>query len=175
MVLETARLRLRQLTVDDAAFILRLVNDPSWLQFIGDRGVRNLDDARNYILKGPLASYEKHGFGLWLVERKAGDTPLGMCGLLRRETLPDVDIGFALLPEFCGQGYIAEAGRATLDYGRKTVGLKRIVAITSPDNVGSIKTLEKLGLRFEKMVRPNPADIELKLFATEGWHTPQSS
>ena len=99
-VLETERLRLRQLTVDDAAFILQLVNDPSWLRFIGDRNVRNLDDARNYILKGPIASYEKFGFGLWLVELKADGMPLGICGLLQRDTLPDVDIGFALLPQF---------------------------------------------------------------------------
>ena len=110
-VLETERLRLRRLTVDDAAFILELVNDPSWLRFIGDRGVRNLDDARSYILKGPVASYEKHGFGLWLVELKAEATPIGICGLLQRDTLPDVDIGFALLPQFCGQGY-AVRGRA---------------------------------------------------------------
>lgn len=166
-VLETERLRLRRFTVDDTAFILELVNDPSWLRFIGDRNVRNLEDAKNYILKGPVASYAKHGFGLWLVELKADGTPLGICGLLQRDTLPDVDIGFALLPQFCGQGYAVEAGLATMAYGRTTVGLKRIVAITSPDNESSIRILDKLGLRFERMIRPNPNDIELKMFASE--------
>ena len=166
-VLETERLHLRRFTVDDTAFILELVNDPSWLRFIGDRNVRNLEDAKNYILKGPVASYAKHGFGLWLVELKADGTPLGICGLLQRDTLPDVDIGFALLPQFCGQGYAVEAGLATMAYGRTTVGLKRIVAITSPDNESSIRILDKLGLRFERMIRPNPNDIELKMFASE--------
>lgn len=166
-VLETARLRLRQLTPDDAAFILGLVNDPSWLRFIGDRNVRTLDDARDYILKGPVASYEKHGFGLWLVELKAGGTPIGICGLLKRDTLPDVDVGFALLPKFCGQGYITEAGRATLVYGRAKLGLKRIVAITAPDNQASIRVLEKLGLRFEKVIQVPGYGSESKLFASE--------
>ncbi|MDI1335992.1 MAG: GNAT family N-acetyltransferase [Lacunisphaera sp.] len=167
IVCETPRLRLRQLTLGDAGFIQQLLNDPDWLRYIGDRKVHSAEDARNYIRKGPAASYEKNGFGLWLVERKDGTVPVGICGLIRRDTLPDVDVGFAFLPEFRGQGYAVEAGRASLDYGRKVHGLKRVVAITSPDNVSSIKTLEKLGLRFEKMVRPNPADIELKLFATE--------
>lgn len=166
-VFETERLHLRRLAVDDAAFIFELVNDPSWLRFIGDRNVRNLEDAKNYILKGPVASYAKHGFGLWLVELKADGTPLGICGLLQRDTLPDVDIGFALLPQFCGQGYAVEAGLATMAYGRTTVGLKRIVAITSPDNESSIRILDKLGLRFERMIRPNPNDRELKMFASE--------
>ena len=165
-VVETARLRLRRLTVADAAFIFGLVNDPAWLRFIGDRGVRNLADAQNYILKAPVASYEKYGFGLWLAELKAGGAPIGMCGLIQRDTLPDVDIGFAFLPEFRGQGYATEAGRATMAYGRTTLGLKRIVAITSPDNDGSIKVLEKLGLRFEQMIRVVPDGPELKLFAT---------
>ena len=166
-VFETARLRLRQLTADDAAFIFKLVNDPAWLRYIGDRNVRTLDDARNYILKGPAASYEKHGFGLWLTELKADATPIGICGLIRRDTLPDVDIGFALLPEFCGQGYITEAGRATLDYGRAKLGLKRIVAITAPDNQASIRTLEKLGLRFEQVLQVPGYDSESRLFASE--------
>lgn len=167
-VLETARLRLLQLTEDDAPFILELVNDPAWLRFIGDRGVRHLDDARNYIRNGPAASYAKFGFGLWLVELKAGGTPIGICGLLRRDTLPDVDIGFAFLPAFRGLGYALEAGRATLDHGRSIFGLRRIVAVTSPDNEASVRTLEKLGLRFEKMVRLTPDAAELKLFASEG-------
>lgn len=166
-VLTTERLRLRRLTADDAPFILRLVNDPSWLRFIGDRGVHHLDDARHYILNGPVASYGKFGFGLWLVELQAGGVPIGMCGLLQRDTLPDMDIGFAFLPEFGGQGYAAEAGRATLAHGRDTLGRKRIVAVTRPDNARSIKTLGRLGLRFEKMIRLTADGPELQLFAWE--------
>jgi RimJ/RimL family protein N-acetyltransferase len=166
-VLETTRLRLRRLTVDDAAFILELVNDPSWLRYIGDRGVRNHADARNYILQGPVASYGKFGFGLWLVELKAGGTPAGICGLLKRDTLPDVDVGFAFLPEFCGQGYAAEAGLATMAHAREVLGLKRIVAITAPGNERSVRTLGRMGLQFERMIRMAPDAPELQLFASE--------
>jgi RimJ/RimL family protein N-acetyltransferase len=164
-VFATERLRLRLLTEDDAPFILKLVNDEAWLRYIGDRGVRNAEDARNYILKGPVASYAKNGFGLWLVELKAGATPIGICGLLRRDTLPDVDIGFAYLPAFRGLGYAFEAGRATLAHGRAKLGLKRIVAVTLPANAASIRTLAKLGLRFEKMIRLTADAEELQLFA----------
>ncbi|MDI1248537.1 MAG: GNAT family N-acetyltransferase [Lacunisphaera sp.] len=166
-VLETERLRLRQLGESDAPFILELVNDEAWLRYIGDRGVRNHADARNYILKGPAASYAKFGFGLWLVELRTDATPIGICGLLRRETLPDVDIGFAFMPAFRGQGYALEAGRATLAYGRTNLGLQRIVAITLPANAASIRTLVKLGLRFEKMIRLTADAEELQLFASE--------
>jgi RimJ/RimL family protein N-acetyltransferase len=167
-IIETERLRLRELTESDAPFILELVNDEAWLRYVGDRGVRNTEDARNYILKGPVESYAKHGFGLWHVELKTGAGPIGICGLLRRDTLPDVDIGFAFLPAFRGQGYALEAGRATLAYGRAKLGLKRFVAITLPANAASIRTLEKLGLRFEKMIRLTADAEELQLFASEG-------
>ena len=164
-VLETDRLILRRLTLDDAPFILRLVNEPSWIQFIGDRGVRNLDDARNYMLKGPMVMYERAGFGLFLVELKEGGVPMGMCGLIKRDNLPDVDIGFAFLPRFWGQGYAYEAAAAVLAYGRNVLGLQRIVAITDPDNHSSIKLLERLGLKFEQMIQLTGDSIMLKLFA----------
>lgn len=164
-VIETPRLVLRQLTPDDAAFILELLNDPTWLRFIGDRGVRTLDEARNYILNGPVASYEKHGFGLWLTLRKADGAPVGICGLLKRDSLEDVDVGFAFLQRFHAQGYASECAAATLEYGRGILGLKRIVAVTSPDNTGSIRVLEKLGLRYEKTVQLSPTALAIKLFA----------
>lgn len=166
-VLETARLRLRLLTAGDAPFIRRLVNDPDWLRYIGERHVHSDEDAVKYIRNGPAASYEKNGFGLWLVELKAGGTPIGMCGLIRRDTLPDVDLGFAYLPEFRGQGYAVEAGQASLAHGRTKLGLKRIVAITAPDNHGSIKVIEKLGLRFERVIHVPGYGAESKLFASE--------
>ncbi len=109
MVLETHRLRLRRLSVDDAGFILRLLNEPSFIQNIGDRNVRTIEEARAYILNGPVASYETHGFGLWMVETKDAGTHIGICGLLKREVLEDVDIGYALLPEFWSRGYALES------------------------------------------------------------------
>ena len=151
IVARTERLILRQLCTDDAGFVLELVNDPDWLRYIGDKNVHSLDDARAYIEKGPMDMYRRVGFGLFRVELKANATPIGMCGLIKRDTLEDVDIGFAFLPAFRAQGYAREAARATLDYGRGVIGLRRIVAITSPDNAASGRLLEAVGLRFERM------------------------
>ncbi len=166
-VLETNRLALRQLAIEDAGFILELVNEPAWLRFIGDRGVRTLEDARAYILKGPIDSYRRFGFGLYLTELKADRIPIGICGLVKRDSLPDVDIGFAFLPKFWGQGYAQESASAVLAFAQNTLGLKRLVAVTNPDNQRSIRVLEKLGLRFEKIVRLSEDGPELKLFECE--------
>ena len=163
-VLETDRLILRKFSFDDAPFILELLNDPSFLRFIGDKGVRNLEDAKGYILNGPMASYERFGFGLWLVELKATGESLGMCGLLKRDTLPDVDIGFAFLPRYWSKGYARESAEAARDYGRTVLGLKRLVAITDPDNAVSARLLEKLGLHFEQMVRVHEGESESRLY-----------
>jgi ribosomal-protein-alanine N-acetyltransferase len=164
-VLSTLRLSLRQLTEEDAEFILELLNDPAFVRFIGDKGVRNLDDARGYILTGPIASYEQHGFGLWLVELKGVNTPVGICGLLKRESLPDVDIGFAFLPEYRARGYASESAAAVLEYGRTNLGLTRIVAIVDPDNAGSLRLLEKIGMSFDRMVRLSEDAPEIRLLA----------
>ena len=164
-VIETERLALRQLAPGDAEFILRLLNEPSFLRFIGDRGVRTLDDAGRYIASGPVASYEAHGFGLWLVELKDSDVPIGICGLLKREALPDVDIGFAFLPQFWSMGYAFESASAVKEFGIGVLGLTRLVAVTNPENDGSIRVLERLGLRFERMVRLTDEAPEVKLFA----------
>jgi RimJ/RimL family protein N-acetyltransferase len=149
---DTARLRLRPLTEDDDAFIVALLNDPAFRRYIGDRGVRTPEDARGYIRRGPVASYERFGFGLLLVALRDSGTPIGICGLLKRDTLPDADIGFAFLPDYCGKGYGFESASAVLADGRASFGLRRIVAITDPENVPSIRLLEKLGLVFEGMV-----------------------
>jgi RimJ/RimL family protein N-acetyltransferase len=151
-VLETERLALRLLTLDDAAFVRELVNEPAWIRFIGDRGVRTLDDARAYLESGPIAMYRRSGFGLWMVEVKETGEPAGVCGLIKRETLDDVDIGFAFLPRFWRRGYALESAQAVLAYGREVLELDRIVAITSPDNGASIRLLEKIGLRFEQTI-----------------------
>ena len=164
-ILETERLVVRQVTIDDAEFILGLLNEPSWLRFIGDKGVRTLDDARNYIATGPIASYERFGFGLSMTLQKSDGARIGLCGLLKRDALPDVDIGFALLPAYWGKGYALEAARAVLEDGRATHGLRRIVAITNPDNERSIQLLEKLGMKREGTVRISEAGPELNHYA----------
>jgi RimJ/RimL family protein N-acetyltransferase len=167
MVLETERLQLRRLSVDDAEFILRLLNEPSFIENIGDRGVRTNDDARAYILKGPIASYEKFGFGLWMVEIKSSGLPIGICGLLKRDVLDDIDIGYALLPEFWSQGYALESASAVMGYAKERLGSKRVLAVVNPDNQSSIRLLEKMGFHFERMVRLSEDAPEIKLFAAE--------
>lgn len=167
-VLESDHLGLHRLTLEDAPFILNLLNEPSYLQFIGDKGVRTLDDARNYILAGPIDSYDRHGFGLYLTTLKDDGTPIGICGLLKRESLDAPDIGYAFLPAHWSRGYAFESASAVLAYARSVLGLTRLVAVVSPDNARSIRLLEKLGLRFERMVRLSADDIEIKLFATDG-------
>jgi len=161
IVLETERLTLRWLDIKDAPFILELVNDPAWIQFIGNKGVRTLEDATNYIVNGPIDMYNKLGFGLYLVERKEDLTPLGMCGLIKRDSLEDVDIGFAFLEEFRSKGYGYESASAVIDYGVQNLGLKRIVAITTIDNIHSGKLLEKVGLKFEEIISDSGEDLKL--------------
>ncbi|ASI78833.1 MULTISPECIES: GNAT family N-acetyltransferase [Bacillus cereus group] len=161
IVLETERLTLRWLDIKDAPFILELVNDPAWIQFIGNKGVRTLEDATNYIVNGPIDMYNKLGFGLYLVERKEDLTPLGMCGLIKRDSLEDVDIGFAFLEEFRSKGYGYESASAVIDYGVQNLGLKRIVAITTIDNINSGKLLEKVGLKFEEIISDSGEDLKL--------------
>ena len=165
--LETERLTLRELTTDDVEFILRLLNEPSFLRFIGDKGVRNLEDARQYILNGPVASYKQNGFGLYLVVLNPTNTAIGMCGLIKRESLDDVDIGFAFLPEFWNKGYAFESASAVFSYGKDVLKLPRIVAIANKDNVTSGKLLEKLGLHFDRLIDLNGDGDETKLFISD--------
>jgi RimJ/RimL family protein N-acetyltransferase len=165
-VLETKRLIIRRLSPEDAEFICQLLNEPSWLRFIGDKGVRTVEDARAYILNGPVEMYSRLGFGLYLVELKEEGFSIGMCGLIKRDSLEDVDIGFAFLPEYWGRGYAYEAAAAVMSYGRRVIGLNRIVAITSVDNDSSAKLLQKLGFSFEKMIKLSNESQEIKLFGT---------
>jgi [ribosomal protein S5]-alanine N-acetyltransferase len=167
-VVETERLVLRRLSVDDAEFIRGLLNDPSFLRYIGDKGVRTTADARAYIEKGPVDSYQRHGFGLYLAVRKEDGVPIGICGLVKREALEHVDVGFAFLPQFWSQGYALESASAVVAHGRNVLGLTRVVAVTTPDNHGSIKVLEKLGFRFTGRVRLSDDGPELHLFGSDG-------
>ncbi len=164
-VLETDRLILRQQSIEDAAFILELMNDPSWIQYIGDRGLRTLEDARKQILDGPIAMYDRLGYGFYITELKDGSIPIGICGLVKRDFLEDPDVGYAYLPAFWGKGYAYEAASAVMDYAKSVLGLNRIVAITSEDNHASAKLLEKLGLHYERMIRYANTDEEVRLYA----------
>jgi ribosomal-protein-alanine N-acetyltransferase len=165
IVIRTERLFLRELDLNDAAFILELLNEAAFLRFIGDKGVRTLDDARDYMRKGPIDSYGRHGFGLYAACLLDG-TPMGICGLVKRDGLTDADVGFAFLSRHCAKGYAAEAASAVLAHARRVLRLPRIVAITSPENRGSIAVLEKIGLKFEGMIRLEDLGPELKLFAS---------
>ncbi len=149
--------------MEDAAFVLQLLNEPSFIEFIGDRGVRTRQDAERYLREGPMSSYRQFGHGLLRVSLKDGDIPIGMCGLVKRDTLPNPDIGFALLPAFWGQGFVTEAARAVIQHGREVLGKQVFLGITTPGNVRSIAVLKKLGLSFleEKPLgdRPEPLKI----------------
>jgi RimJ/RimL family protein N-acetyltransferase len=166
-ILETERLLLRQLSTEDAEFILELLNEPSFIHNIGDRGIRTIDGAISYLLNGPVASYAKNGFGLYLVQLKETNESIGMCGLIKRDTLEDVDIGYAFLPRFWSKGYAFEAAQAVKEYAKTVIGLHRIVAIVDPKNEASIRVLQKIGLQFEKMMKLSEDDIELKLFGAD--------
>ena len=162
-VIQTERLVLRELELNDADFILELLNEASFLRFIGDKGVRTLADAGEYIRKGPMDSYERHGFGLYAVCLHDG-TPIGICGLVKRDGLADVDVGFAFLSRHCSLGYAVESAAAVLTHATQVLKLQRIVAITAPENSGSIAVLEKIGLKFERMIRLAEHSPELRLY-----------
>ena len=166
-ILETTRTILRELTADDAEFMLDLLNQPSFIKYIGDRNVRDVEQARDYIETRFIASYKKFGFGLYLVELKQDNAPIGINGFVKRDSLPDADIGFAFLPQFCGQGYAVESAHAAMQYGKDILGLKRVLAITSQDNESSGKLLEKIGLKFESLIKQPHDTAELKLFSTD--------
>jgi ribosomal-protein-alanine N-acetyltransferase len=166
--LTTARLRIRPLQFEDAAFIVTLLNDPAFIRNIGDREVRNDNDARSYLAAGPLASYARHGFGLCAVELAAGGAPIGICGLLQREELAAPDIGFAFLPEYRGQGYAFEAAAAVLADAHTRLSFESVLAIVNPDNAPSIRLLEKLGFVFDRMMRLGKDNRELRLYASRG-------
>lgn len=164
-MIETARLRIRPLTPVDASFIVSLLNDPAFLRYIGDRGVRSDEDAISYINAGPVASRARHGFGLDAVEDRERHGAMGICGLLQREELDAPDLGFAFLPAFRQRGFAHEAAAAVLGDVSARLGIRRVLAIVQPDNAPSIALLERLGFRFERMTRPPRAETDLRLYA----------
>lgn len=166
-MLETGRLVLAQLSDHDADFIVGLLNESSFLRYIGDRGVRSADDARRYIREGPVAGYERYGYGLLRVTLRADHEPIGMCGVLKRDTLPDPDLGFSFLPAWWSKGYALEAATAVMHHARNVLRLGRILAITTPDNEPSMRLLGKLGFRFDRMTRLGDDTTELRLFISD--------
>jgi len=166
-IIDTERLVLRELTLDDFPFIIKLVNSAGWLKYIGDKNVHTPEQAKQYLLNGPLKSYHDNGFGLSLIVRKVDQEPVGMCGLLKRNFLEQPDIGFALLPEYYGEGYAYEITNATLQYAFKTLNLKTILAVVMPENEKSKRVLEKIGLKYIKPVHFPGETQELLLYSNE--------
>ena len=165
IILETDRLTLRQFTIHDTDFIIKLLNSPGWLEFIGDRNIRTEEQARQYLLNGPIKSYEENGFGLSLVELKQNKIPIGMCGLLKRDYLENPDIGFAFLGENTGKGYAFEIAKATMNYAKHILKIPCVMGITLPTNKSSIRLLERIGLKFLKLTSPPTGTEELMLFS----------
>lgn len=164
-LITTDRLIIRKFNLDDADFIYRLLNSEAWINYIGNRNIRNLEDAKNYIANSPLYFYQKFGFGPYLVALNDTQESIGMCSLIKRDTLNDVDLGFAFLNPFIGKGYAHEASKAIIEFSRNTLALKKLVAITLPDNTASIKLLEKLGFLYQNTMQfPNETE-ELMLFS----------
>jgi ribosomal-protein-alanine N-acetyltransferase len=160
-ILETKRLRLRTFTMADAPFVLQLLNTPSWLQYIGDRGIKTLEQAQSYLANGPIMSYNTYGFGLYLVELKEPGMAIGMCGLLKRDYLEHMDIGYALLPAYEGHGYALEIATATMHYAFTKLHLMHLAAITDTGNERSVKLLKKLGFKLKELITIENKDLNL--------------
>jgi RimJ/RimL family protein N-acetyltransferase len=175
-VLETERLTLRAFTVRDAEFVLALLNEPGFLRYIGDRGVRTLDQAHAYIEARLVASYREHGFGPYRVELKDGGVAIGMCGLFRKPWLDAADLGYAFLARYGSRGYAIEAAEAVMGYACARLGFERVVAVTTPDNEASMRLLAKLGFAFERLIRTPDTEEDLRLFAAgPGWPTKRAA
>jgi [ribosomal protein S5]-alanine N-acetyltransferase len=167
-MIHSNRLLIRPFTEDDDTFIIELLNDPDWIRNIGDRKVHSPEDARHYLRNGPMRMMQRDGHSLMLVALADGTaTPIGMCGILQREGLADVDLGYAFLPAYRGQGYAREAALATLEHGRDVLGLKRVVAITLPANTSSSKLLESVGMRFESHLQLANDAEQLALYSVD--------
>ncbi|EMQ96159.1 ribosomal-protein-alanine acetyltransferase [Xanthomarina gelatinilytica] len=168
MIAETNRLIISKLTLEDASFILELTNTPHFIKYVGNKNLKTLEDAKNYLKEGTLKSYKNFGFGFYKLQLKQEQNKtIGTCGLVKREQLDHVDIGFAMLPGYEGKGFGLEASKEILKLAKNTFKLTRILAITLPTNSNSIKLLEKLGLTYEKRVKPFEDDEELLLFAKD--------
>ncbi|NIV17827.1 MAG: GNAT family N-acetyltransferase [Woeseiaceae bacterium] len=163
----TARLRLRRLTLDDADLMLGVWNDPAFIRYVGDRGIRTVVQAHEAMLEGPMMLYETYGYGPYRIALRDSDTPIGICGIFRRDGLDEPDIGFSTLPEYCGNGFAYEAACAVIEYARKDLGLSVLNAIVSPDNAASIGLIRKLGLSFERMYEWPDSGEQVAIYAMQ--------
>lgn len=166
-LLQTNRLVLSRLSYDDSEFIFELVNEDSFKRFVGDKKVNSLGDAHDYLAKGPIGSYEQHGFGMFLVRDRENDEPLGICGLVKREQFEDPDVGFAFLRRHWARGYALEASKAVVEYGQSQLGLRRLIAIVDPANAASVRLIEKLDFIYERMVRMDGDEHDICLYGLE--------
>ncbi|HEY5688762.1 MAG TPA: GNAT family N-acetyltransferase [Yeosuana sp.] len=167
IIAETDRLIITELSLEDAPFFLELVNTPNWIKYIGDRNLKTVKEAEEYLLNGTLKSYAEFGFGFYKLHHKKDNKEIGTCGLIKREQLEEVDLGFAFLPEFEGKGFGYEASIAIIRMAKKRFHLKKLLAITLTINGNSIKLLEKLGFIYQKRIKPFDDDQELLLFAKQ--------
>ncbi len=166
-LLKTERLTLSHLRLDDADFILQLLNEPDFHKYIGDKGVRTIEDANGYLREGPLASYKQRGYGLYLVRLKNAETPIGICGLKKRDSLDVPDLGYAFLKNHWSNGYATEAARCVLDYAYDKLKINKLAALTTTDNEASVRVLEKLGFQFQKIVKLPEFESDSKLFVAD--------
>ena len=166
-MIETERLLLRHCVPEDADVVLRLLNEPSFLENIGDRGVHTLEEAVTYLLNGPIASYAEHGYGMNMVLLKETGEPVGMCGLLRRPQFDHPDVGYAFFPEFWRRGFASEAASAVIEHARRTLGVGRIIAIVSPHNAASKLVLEKIGFTFQEHALFEPDGSEVLVYESQ--------
>ena len=166
-VLATSRLVIEKAVVSDSNFFYRLLNSPSWLQYIGDRGIKSEANARKYIEHSIINSYKKYGYGLFKLIAKEQGEPIGICGFIKRDYLESADIGFAILPEYEGNGYIQEAAQALMEYGKTTLKLHPILAITTEGNTRSRNLLSRIGMRATGKVRPKGNETEFLLFSNK--------
>jgi [ribosomal protein S5]-alanine N-acetyltransferase len=161
IILNTKRLAIRKLNLMDAGFIFELLNSPGWLQFIGDRNIKTFQDAENYLINGPINSYNTNGYGLWLVTLIESKTPIGICGIIKRDNLEFPDIGYAFMGEFMGNGYAVEAAKATLHHAQNTLKLENILGITKTNHIKSKNVLEKIGMKYEKDIEFNSETLAM--------------
>jgi RimJ/RimL family protein N-acetyltransferase len=164
LIVESERLRLREFTVADTDFILQLVNSEGWIKYIGDRNIKTQQQAVDYLNNGPIKSYLANGFGLCMVELRGSKTPIGMCGLLRRDYLPHLDLGFAFLPSYTRKGYAHEIATETLKFAFDHLKQESVLAITLPTNLSSIKLLKKLGMNYSRKLPSSDSGEELLVY-----------
>lgn len=167
IVLETARLTLREADERDGAFVLALLNSPGFIENIGDRGVRTEAEAQSYVRDRVLASYRTNGFGMWVVLERATGDEIALAGLVKREGLDVPDVGYAFLPGAWGKGYAQEAAGAVVRHARKRLGLRQLAAITAPENHASMAVLRKVGFTFQKMIQLPGIESESTYFTID--------